>query len=93
MTEQKRLTITILILIVSVFLFVLGLIILPDTLVMQVTASGQPGTQMPKLIGLLIPLALSTVFGILYSKKGGTKSLIVALVGICMAALTFAFNL
>lgn len=93
MTEKKRLTVTILILIVSVFLFVLGLIILPDTLVMQVTASGQPGTQMPKLIGLLIPLALSTVFGILYSKRSGTKSLIVALVGICMAALTFAFNL
>lgn len=93
MTEQKRLTITILILIVSVFLFVLGMIILPDTLVMQVTANGQPGTQMPKLIGLLIPLALSAVFGILYSKKGGTKSLIVALVGIGMAALTFAFNL
>ena len=93
MSDQKRLTITILILIVSVFLFVLGLIILPDTLVMQLTASGQPGTQMPKLIGLLIPLALSTVFAILYSKKSGTKNLIIALVGIGMAALTFAFNL
>ena len=93
MSDQKRLTITILILIVSVFLFVLGLIILPDTLVMQVTASGQPGTQMPKLIGLLIPLALSTVFAILYSKKSGTKNLIVALVGIVATALTFAFNL
>ena len=93
MSDQKRLTITILILIVSVFLFVLGLIILPDTLVMQVTASGQPGTQMPKLIGLLIPLALSTVFGILYSRKSGTKNLIVALVGIVATALTFAFNL
>jgi hypothetical protein len=93
MTDRKRLIVTILILIAAAGAFVLGLIILPDTLVMQVTASGQPGTQMPKLIGLLIPLVLSAVFGILYCKKSGTKTLIGALVGIGMFALTFAFNL
>ena len=93
MTDRKRLIVTILILVAAAGAFVLGLIILPDTLVMQVTASGQPGTQMPKLIGLLIPLALSTVFSILYCKRDGAKNLIVALVGIGMSALTFAFNL
>ncbi len=93
MTDKKRLIITILILIAAAVFFVLGLLILPDTLVMQVKANGEPGTQMPKLIGLLIPLAVSTVFGILYGKRSGSKNLIVALVGIGMAALTFAFNL
>jgi hypothetical protein len=80
------------ILIIAVALFIVGMIILPETIVMQVQADGSVATTLPKLIGLLIPLALSGVFAFLYYKNGTTKSLIVALIGIVAFGLTFFFN-
>ena len=38
-------------LILCIVLAVLGYFLLPDTLVMQITASGAAGTTMPKLLG------------------------------------------
>ncbi len=92
MKDKTRLLVTILILLIAVALFVLGLLYLPDTLVMQVQADGTPSNTMPKLIGLLIPLALSVVFAVFYYKGGKGKNLFVALIGIFAFALTFYFN-
>jgi uncharacterized membrane protein len=92
MENKKRLIVSLVILIIAVALFIVGMIILPETIVMQVQADGSVATTLPKLIGLLIPLALSGIFAFLYYKNGTTKSLIVALIGLAAFGLTFFFN-
>lgn len=92
MKDKTRLFITGAILLLAVALFVLGMVILPDTIVMQVQADGSAGTVLPKLVGLLIPLALCAVFGVLYYRGGKGKNLFVALVGFVAFGLTFFFN-
>jgi len=92
MKHKTRLLVAAGILLVAVALFVLGMIILPDTIVMQVQADGSAGTTLPKLAGLLIPLALSVGFAVLYYKNGTTKSIVVALIGLVAFGLTFFFN-
>ncbi|MEA4915699.1 MAG: hypothetical protein VB061_14125 [Christensenella sp.] len=92
MKDKTRLLITGVILLLAVALFVLGLIILPDTIVMQVQADGSIGNTMPKLIGLLIPLILCVVFGMFYYQGGKGKNLLVAIIGLVAFGLTFFFN-
>ena len=92
MNKNTKLLVTAAILLIAVALFVLGMIVLPDTIVMQVQADGSAATTMPKLIGLLIPLALSGVFAVLYYKNGTGKSLLVSLIGLAAFGLTFFFN-
>ena len=92
MEKNKRFYVAIAILVVAVGLFILGMVILPDTIIMQVQANGSAGNTMPKLIGLLIPLALCAVFGVFYYKGGNGKNLFVALVGLVAFGLMFFFN-
>ncbi len=82
----------IVVLLIAGALFTLGMLYLPDTLVMQVQADGTPSNTLPKLIGLLIPLVLSCVFAVFYYKSGKGKNLFVALIGLAAFALTFYFN-
>lgn len=89
MKDKTRRLITGVILLLAVALFVLGMIILPDTIIMQVQADGSAGNTMPKLVGLLIPLALCAVFGAFYYKGGNGKNLFVALVGLVAFGLMF----
>ena len=92
MNDKKRLLIAGAILLLAVALFIVGMIVLPDTLVMQVQMDGSAGNTMPKLIGLLLPLGLSAVFAVLYYKGGQGKNLLVAVVGLVAFGLTFFFN-
>ena len=68
-TPKIKLIITLLIIAAGVALFIIGYCVLPETLVMQITASGQGGNTMPKLLGLLIPFAINTIFTIIYFKS------------------------
>ncbi|MHC1696147.1 MAG: DUF2627 family protein [Eubacteriales bacterium] len=82
------------IIIISLTLAVLGYIILPDTLVMQITSSGESGTTLPKAVGLILPLLLSVVFAVLfYVKQDNKKHLLTALIGLLIYAFIFFFNL
>jgi hypothetical protein len=92
MEKNKRFYVAIAILVVAVGLFILGMIILPDTIIMQLQKDGTPGTTLPKLVGLLIPLALGTIFPILYYLKGKPKDVVVGIVGLVASGLTFLFN-
>ncbi len=93
LSSAARRTIAVSIIVLSAALFVTGLLILPDTLVMQVTASGQKGTQMPKLLGLLLPLGISVGFSAMYLKNDQPKLLLGGVIGLVVFVLTFAFNL
>jgi hypothetical protein len=92
MKDKTRLVIAGVIVTLAVALFVLGMIVLPDTLVMQMKTNGAAGTTLPKLIGLLIPLALSAVFAVLYYKGNKGNNLLVAVIGLLTFGLTFFFN-
>lgn len=78
---------------VSVALFIVGLLTLPETLVMQVSSSGEAQTRMPRLLGLLLPLLLGVGFACGYMKTQNPKCLIGSLVGVLTYILTFVFNL
>lgn len=93
LSSAARRTIAISMIVLSAVLFVVGLLVLPDTLVMQVTASGQTGTQMPKLLGLLLPLGICVVFSAMYLKNDQPKLLLGGVIGLVVFILTFAFNL
>lgn len=92
MNPKTRLFLVLLIGALGAGLFVAGLFLLPDTIVMQIQADGSAGTTLPKLIGLLLPLALTGVFAVLYYRNGTLKSLLVSILGLALFGLTFFMN-
>lgn len=93
LTEKTRKLLGVGLIAAVAILAVAGFFVLPETLVVQVGANGQASSTMPKLIGLLIPLAISAVFGALFMKDGNVKSGVAALVGLLAMALIFIFNI
>ena len=92
MKDKTRLIIACIIGVIAIVLFIVGMIVLPETIVMQVQADGSAGNALPKIIGLILPLALSCVFAFLYYKGGNGKNLFVAIVGLVAFGLTFFMN-
>lgn len=93
MEQKKRLLTAGLLIVLGVALFAAGLAFLPDTLVMQITASGAAGNTMPKALGLALPLALTAVFAVLWYRTSQSKHLLCAVVGLALFAPTFFMNL
>ena len=80
----------------AVILAAAGYLILPDTLVVQISADGQPSNTLPKLPALLIPFAISTGFSLMYMNGEAdrrVRNLIVAVLGLGIAVVMFVFNL
>lgn len=94
--KKKQTVIGIIIIAIAVISSVIGYIILPDTLIMQLRADGSAGNTFSKPLGLLIPLAVSVIFSFLYIKSDGNeknKHLIVSMVGIAIYIFIFIVNL
>ncbi len=73
-----------------------GWFLLPDELVMQVGLDGQPSRMMPKLAGLLVPVAVGAVgagiaCGRAQEKRAG--GLIVLVVAAVITGVVFVMNL
>jgi len=84
------------VIVIAIAFAIVGYFVLPDTLVMQVTLSGDAGTTMPKLLGLAIPTLISVgavLYFLLNKKSENNKSLWVSLIGIFAFILTFVFNI
>jgi uncharacterized membrane protein len=84
------------VIVIALALAIVGYIVLPDTLVMQVTATGAAGTTMPKLLGLAIPTLISVgaaLYFLLNKKTENNEVLIISFVGIFAFILTFVFNI
>ena len=74
---------------------IVGWFLLPDTLVMQVSMSGQPSKSMPKVLGLLIPMAAGMI-GAAYASSEEERrpwGFIVLALAVVVLVITFAFNL
>ena len=94
MKKEKALGIGIIAL--SLVLTLVGWLILPDTLIIQIGANGQASNTLPKLPALLIPLALSCVFSGLYlGNVTGRRSrdLLLAVAGIGLSIVMIVVNL
>lgn len=68
----------------------------PDTLVMQVSMSGQPSKSMPKVLGPLIPMAAGILgAGYASSEKEDRRlwGLIILALAVVILVVTFVFNL
>jgi len=96
MNVNKEKVIGIVIIAVSVILAVMGFMVLPETLIIQIGLDGQASNTLQKIPALLIPFALSTVFSILYLRGNGEKksrNLIVAVIGVIVTIIMFVVNL
>lgn len=95
MKSSKEKLIGIILIVISITLAVLGYMMLPDTVVVQIGLDGKPGNTLPKLLAVLLPLGISLISTGLYmfSKTSNrTKNLIFAVIGILMAVFGFIVN-
>ncbi len=94
--EHKK-QVAILLIVVAAALGVIGLIVLPERLIMQLSIGGQATNTMSKPLGLLMPFALTVVPAVIFAaaKKPGeqSKCLVVSVVGVVAFIFTFAVNL
>lgn len=90
--NKKHLIIGIIIIAAAVALAVVSYFILPDSVAVQISVSGEASTYLPKLAALAIPFAISGAFSFLYIKNGSEKSLLVALVGLVLSVVTIIVN-
>lgn len=75
---------------------VAGWSMLPDTLVVHIGLDGQPSNHMPKLVGVLLPVALGAIgAGIACdpSKEKKVSGFAVLAAAVIVTILTFAMNL
>lgn len=91
--KNKKLIITATIIVIAVILAIVGYIVLPDVLIMQISFSGEPSSTLPKLAGLALPFALSVIFAGLYYSSENKKNLFVSAVGIVIFVFMFVVNL
>lgn len=70
-----------------------GCFLLPDSLAMQIGASGQLQNYMPKVPALLLPVALGAVGTVLTrSREKRTAGLILAVLSPVLSVITFVMN-
>ncbi|PKM39326.1 MAG: hypothetical protein CVV04_11460 [Firmicutes bacterium HGW-Firmicutes-9] len=93
LTIQARRIIMFVFLFLAVALFVLGMIILPDTLITQIGISSHANSTMPKMLALAIPSVLCVLFSVLFYRSGKSKDLAIAILGVVLFALAFIVNL
>ena len=83
-----------LILLASLTMAIIGYLILPQTLIMQITIAGEAGNTMPKLLGLGIPLLICIISAVLYYlNESRKKYLFTAIVGVLIYLFIFVVNL
>lgn len=89
---NKKLILLIAIIVVSLALAVVSFLLLPEQVVVQVSMSGEASNVMPKILAVILPLALSVLCGVMYytTKRGGY--LAASLIGLLLPVLTLIFN-
>lgn len=94
---NKKRIISCVLIVASAALAVAALIILPDSVITQISLTGSGATTMPKAIAVLIPAALGIGGGLaaLASQNSSSsldKSMFVSLVGILIFVIMFIAN-
>jgi len=92
---NKR-TLSIVLSAISVVLAVVGIMLLPDQVVIQIGFNGQPSNVVSKAIGIVIPFTISIAGVVMYNSvdhEKEKKSLVFVCIGYLIAVLTLVFNL
>lgn len=97
-TEQQRKIVTVALIAIAAAGTIVGYFVLPATIAVQITAGGQVGNTMPKLVGLAIPAVITVIGAILFYKNGAEgntrhNGLLISGVGLLVFVLLFVFNL
>ena len=94
--EDKRRFWPFLLVIPLVIASIVGWLVLPDELVMQIGVDGRPSNIMPKLFGLLIPPAVGLLGAGIASSMEREKKIggfLVLAVAVIVTIITFMWNL
>ncbi len=69
-------------------------IVLPDMVVVQMDAYGNASNVMPKMLAVIIPFGISTIFAVLYrNSRGSLKYLIISILGLVLPIVIIIFNI
>jgi len=85
----------VLMIITALIIAVISFIVLPDPIVIQVGMDGKPASTVPKIIGVLLPLAFVVIGAYNHYKPGTSKrgGLILLAVGYIVGVFTLVVNL
>lgn len=93
--EMNRKTVCVILIVISLILAVVEFIVLPDQVIMQIGANGQPSNMLPKLPAIIIPVVISVFGAVRYSaaeNRTGNKNLLIVIVGYAVALLSLIVN-
>lgn len=93
MSKNKRLILCGGLSLVGLVLYIVGVVVLPQTIGLQIQLDGTIGNQVNKYIGLLIPLALTVGGSVVFYNEEKKKALGFSALGIFAFAVTFWMNL
>lgn len=93
MSKNKRFLLCGGLILIGLVLYVLGLVVLPQTIGLQIQLDGTMGNQVNKYIGLLIPLVLTIGGSVVFYNEEKRKALGFSVLGIFTFAITFWMNL
>lgn len=93
MSKNKRFILCGSLIFIGLVLYVLGLVLLPETIGLQLQLDGTIGNQVSKYIGLLVPLALTIGGAVVFYNEEKRKALGFSALGIFTFAITFWMNL
>lgn len=93
MSKNKRFILCGSLIFIGLVLYVLGLVVMPETIGLQIQLDGTMGNHVNKYIGLLIPLGLTIGGSVVFYNEEKRKALGFSVLGIFLYAITFWMNL
>ena len=93
MSKNGRIMLSGALVLIALVLYIIGIIILPETIGLQIQIDGSIGNNASKYVGLLIPFALTAGGAVFYYMKEEGKSLLVSFIGVVIFIITFLINL
>ena len=93
---MKRKVVCSIMIAVSLVLAVIAYVILPDKVVMQIGADGQPSNMLPKLPAVIIPVVITGFGAVSYAvgdNEAKVRNIIVVVAGYAVAIFSLVFNM
>lgn len=93
---MKRKVVCSIMIAVSLVLAVIAYVILPDKVVMQIGADGQPSNMLPKLPAVIIPVVITCFGAVSYAvgdNEAKVRNIIIVVAGYAVAIFSLVFNM
>lgn len=93
MSKSTRFILSVGLVLIGIALYVIGVIILPSTIGLQMQLDGTMDNHINKYIGLLIPLVLTVGGSVFFYLKEERKAIGFSALGLLLSIITFWMNL